>query len=312
MRIIKLFLLFVTIILCSALALLWTPDTDYKQTLEKYHGDKAEFITLANGLRVHIHDTGNIEGKPLLLIHGTSDSLLTWNAITPHLADEFRLISLDLPGHGFSQAPQTMSMQQFIDAGAEVLEHLGIANATWIGNSLGGGIAWRAALERSDKVNALVLIDPSGAPNKQAAKSNLGFRLLRSPVGRFLGKHITPRSLIEKSITGTVADANIVSEEMIDRYWHLLRLPGNRSALASLAQLPRSDEMWNRIGEINVPTLILWGDQDQLTPYKNAPKFNSSIKGSELITYKGIGHMPMIEVPEQAAADIDAFMDKVQ
>ena len=287
---------------------LWTPDTDYQTTLNKYVGDNAQFITLNNGQRIHFRDTGNLEGPALLMVHGTSDSLLTWEAISPALAKNYRLLSLDLPGHGFSGELNNPSFDELIGAAVEVLAARGLESATWMGNSLGGGIAWRAALHYPEKVERLILLDPSGAPRHNPSKSNIGFKVLKSPVGRFLGRNITPRVLIERSLAGTVVDQGWVSEQLIDRYWELLRLPGNRQSLANLATMPRTNSDWLRIGDIQQPTLIIWGEQDQITPTANAPIFQQAMQKATLKIYPDVGHLPMIEVPQRLVADIRAFI----
>jgi pimeloyl-ACP methyl ester carboxylesterase len=83
---------------------LWTPDTDWQEMHAKYSHSDSQFVELGNGVKIHYRDFGNSQSQVIVLIHGTSDSLLTWDAITPYLKNDYRLISLDLPGHGFSSA----------------------------------------------------------------------------------------------------------------------------------------------------------------------------------------------------------------
>jgi len=290
------------------IALFWTPDTDYDAVFDKYADSESQFITLDDGTRIHFRDSGNASGPVLLLVHGTSDSLLTWNKLSSRLEAEYRLLSLDLPGHGFSSAPTTPSFKHFVDVGTALLDHLKIDSAIWAGNSLGGGIAWRAALIKPERVQGLILLDPSGAPRTQPSKSNIGFKLLANPVGRFFGRHITPRTLIARSLQGSVASLDTVTPELVDRYWELLRLPGNRDALAKLAGLRRSDNSWADIGNIAQPTLIIWGSEDQITPVANAIKFQSAMQNAKLIVYDRVGHLPMLENPAGLAADINEFV----
>lgn len=308
MRFLRLSFFFSVVVCVAAAAWFWTPDTDFDTTLTKYTANNTELITLDDGTRIHFRDTGNSAAQTLLLVHGTSDSLLTWDSLSKELEGQYRLVSLDLPGHGFSSAPAQPSFEHFVDVCEELLEHLGIDSAIWVGNSLGGGIAWRAALFKPERVAALVLLDPSGAPRTKPAKSNIGFKLLANPVARFLGQSITPRSLIERSLIGSVANPATVTEERVDRYWELLRLPGNRSALANLASLRRSDNNWARIGEIKQATLIVWGAEDQVTPAENAPLFQAAMQNAELTVYDGVGHLPMIEAPMKLAEDINRFV----
>src|SRR3546814_11385870 len=100
-------------------------------------------------------------------------------------------------------------------------------------------------------------------PGEKAAPSNVGFRLLKYPFGRWLAGQITPRPLVEKSLRGSVARQGIVDDAMIDRYWELLRFPGNREATSLRATPDREPQMADRIGAIAPPTLTLFGRQDR-------------------------------------------------
>ncbi|MEM7360354.1 MAG: alpha/beta hydrolase [Pseudomonadota bacterium] len=304
-------LLFIALVVL--VAWLYTPDTSWEKMRDKYATAESEFVTLENGLRLHYRDTGNSAGKAIVLIHGTSDSLLTWDRISPLLQNDYRLIAMDLPGHGLSsQHPERdYSKQGFSNSVQLLMDHLGIDSATLVGNSLGGNIAWRTAALAPGKVDALVLLDPSGSPPVVNKKSNIGFRLMRTSIGRQLGKIFTPRTLIEKSLIGTVYDPLLVNDALTDRYWEMLRLPGNRDTLTALALVQWDQQAWENIGQIATPSLIIWGAEDHITPTKNAAVFNSAMSNSQLLIYPEVGHLPMIEVPEKTAADIRSFLEEL-
>src|SRR3546814_9769326 len=111
--------------------------------------------------------------------------------------------------------------------------------------------------------------------------SNFVFRLLEYPFGRWLASQITPRGLIEESLRGSVANQAIVDDAMIDRYWELLRFPGNREATSLRATQDREPAMADRIGEIKAPTLILFGKEDRLINTSAAQTFHERITGSD-------------------------------
>jgi pimeloyl-ACP methyl ester carboxylesterase len=292
------------------LIVLWTPDTDWQEMHVKYSHSDSRFVELSNRVKIHYRDFGDSQSQAIVLIHGTSDSLLTWDVITPYLEDDYRLISLDLPGHGFSSAhPRAdYSRGAMVESVKLLMDHLDIDSASLIGNSLGGSIAWRTALRHPDRVNSLVLLDPSGAPLKVPSKSNVGFRLMRSSIGRLIAKKITPRALVKKSLSDTVADDAIVSETMVDQYWELLRLPGNRQALTELAMVQPDQSPWDNIAALNQATLIIWGAKDQLIPLSSGTVFNDELPNSQLIVYPEVGHLPMIEAAPTTANDISQFL----
>lgn len=310
---IKRLLQLLLVALIVLVAWLYTPNTSWQEMRDKYALADSQFVQLDNGVNMHYRDHGNPAGKAIVLIHGTSDSLRTWDHLIPLLQDDYRLIAMDLPGHGLSsQHPDRDYSRRSLSASVQqLMQHLKVDSATLVGNSLGGNIAWRTAAIAPAKVDALVLLDPSGSPPVENKKSNIGFRLLGTSVGRQLGKIFTPRALVEKSLIGTVYDAELVSDAVTDRYWELLRLPGNRDTLTELALIQWNQEAWQRIGEIEEPTLIIWGAEDHITPTKNAPVFDEAMANSRLLIYPEVGHLPMLEVPDKTAQDIRDFLQSL-
>jgi len=178
---------------------------------------------------------------------------------------------------------------------------------------MGGWAAWRYALAEPGRVDALLLLDAAGMPLRKGEKrppSNVGFRLLQYPFGRWLAGQITPRALVEKSLRGSVARQEIIDDAMVDRYWELLRFPGNREATSLRARSDREPAMADRIGEIRAPTLILFGKEDRLINPSAAKTFHERIAGSEVVLLAGVGHLPMEEAPEATAAAIADFLKR--
>lgn len=313
----KLFLFALPLIALAALFLLLrTPDTVPEEMLAKHANEASRFADDANGLRVHYRDQGNPDGVPVILIHGTAASLHTWEPLVEHLGDEYRVITYTQPGHGLTgpHPRDDYSFAGMAEALDLVTEELGLERFVLGGNSMGGWVAWRYALAHPERVDALILFDAAGAPlreGEEAPPSNLAFRLTRNPVGRLLLKHVTPRSLVEKSLRQSVSASSVIDDETVDRYWELLRLPGNRRAAALRALVDREPEKFEDIGEITAPTLIVWGAEDQLIYASAAQTFAGSLPNAEAVVYDGVGHIPMKEAPDRSAQDIDAFLDRV-
>ncbi|MEM9839434.1 MAG: alpha/beta hydrolase [Pseudomonadota bacterium] len=299
----------VLVALVAAFFLFRTPDTDPTAMHAKYGGDEARYVEAA-GMRIHYRVSGPQDAPVLVMIHGTAASLHTWEPMRAGLENRYRIIAYDQPGHGLTgKHPERDYTYPGMETGlAAVLNAEQVDQAVLIGNSMGGWVAWRAALDMPERVSALVLIDTAGQPYEEASASNLGFRLMTSPLGRWAMKHITPRAMIKASLLDTVSVETIVTEEMIDQYWELLRCPGNREAAGDQFSVQRED-VSARLGEIDVPTLILWGDEDQLIPVSSAAFFEANINGSEVIIYKGVGHLPMEEVADEVIRDVGAFLE---
>lgn len=291
-----------------------TPDTDPIAMLAKYGGPQAKFAEGPGGMKIHFRDQGNPDGLPIILLHGTSASLHTWEPLVKRLGGEFRIITYDQPAHGLTGAApdndySASGMMRALDAVAKAanVDHFILG-----GNSMGGWVAWRYALAHPGRVDALILIDAAGAPlraGEEPPPLNIGFRLARSAPGRFLLRNFLPRSLIEKSIRQTVANQSIVSDEMIDRYWELLRLPANRDAAPYFFTADREPEMAEHLSEITAPTLIIWGGEDKLIYPSAAETFHERIANSEAHVYDGVGHLPMEEAPDKTADDIRRFIE---
>ena len=301
--------------LVAGFLLLLTPDTDRDEMIAKYGGPNAAFVAGPAGQRIHYRDQGSRDGPAIILLHGSNASLHTWEPLVQRLGGTYRIVTLDLPGHGLTGATpdRDYSADGMIDAVDVVAAKLGLDHFVLGGNSMGGWVAWRYALAQPARVEALLLIDAAGMPLRKGEKrpeSNVGFRVLEYPFGRWLATRVTPRMLVEQSLRGSVEKQAIVDDAMIDRYWELLRFPGNREATVLRARMDREPAMASRVGEIEAPTLILFGDKDRLINPSAAKTFNERIAGSEVVMLPGIGHLPMEEAPDATAAAIADFLKR--
>jgi pimeloyl-ACP methyl ester carboxylesterase len=305
----------VILLILAAFLLLRTSDTDRDEMIAKYSGPAGAFVAGPAGQQVHYRDQGERGGPAIILIHGANSSLQTWEPVVKSLGTDYRVVTLDLPGHGLTGAtPDTDYSAEGMMAAVDVVAaKLGLDHFILGGNSMGGWVSWRYAIDHPDRVDALLLIDAAGMPLRKGEKappSNVGFRVLEYPFGRWLATQITPRMLVEQSLRGSVEKQAIVDEKMIDRYWELLRFPGNREATVLRARMNREPAMAARVGEIKAPTLILFGDKDRLINPSAAQTFNERIAGSEVVLLPGIGHLPMEEAPDATAAAIADFLKR--
>ncbi len=312
-------LLLLTLPFVAVFAGLWllrTPDTDPAAMTDKYTNAQSRFVENTEGLRVHYREGGNPEGAPIIFVHGTSASLHTWAPLTERLGEDYRIITYTQPGHGLTgpHPRDDYSYTGMAEALDLVTEELGLDHFTLGGNSMGGWVAWRYALANPTRINALILLDASGMPlraGEEAPPLNLGFKLLQTPFGRMLMQNYTPRPLVAKSARQTVSVQSVMDEAAIDRYWELIRLPGNRRAAALGAMADRDAHYADHVGEITAPTLILWGAEDQLIFASAAKTFDERLPNAHVIVYDGVGHIPMEEAPDRTASDIDAFLQAV-
>ena len=262
-----------------------------------------------DGLRVHYRDRG--AGPALLLLHGSSSSLFTWEGWALELARDHRVVTVDLPGHGLT-GPDARGRYRSVELAAFVdhfVAALGLAHFAIGGNSMGGGVAWRYALLHPERVDRLILVDAAGQPRQEPRPFAL--RIFSSPALGHLARWISPRFLVARSVRDVYGDPGRVTAARIDLYEDLLLRAGNREAtrrrLGATAH-EDDDGLWARLGEIRTPTLILWGSRDRWILPKYAGRFAAAIAGSQLVMLDGLGHVPMEEDPARSVAPVRAFL----
>jgi len=283
-------------------------DISVEQLKAKYQKSNSEFIDI-DGMPVHYIVEGKLDDSlPIVFIHGTSASLYTWDTLSSLLKANKKIIRFDLPAFGLT-GPNRLNQynfnfyNQFID---EFLLKLNVTKCIVAGNSLGGSIAWNYALASPDKVKQLILLDASGYPKKDE-KGSLGFKLAAIPVLNQALKHISPISLIRKSLEDAFYNKAFVTEKMVQQYHDMLLREGNRAAVLELFQHPMKPDA-TKIRTITQPTLIIWGKEDQLISYANAALFKQDIRDSRVLVLDKVGHIPMEEAPNQVATAILEFI----
>ncbi|MBP6279979.1 MAG: alpha/beta hydrolase, partial [Rhodocyclaceae bacterium] len=293
----------------GVLVAFWAPDVPVEALKARWATPPSSFIAV-NGMQVHIRDEGpKNDLTPIVLLHGTSASLHTWDGWVGVLAKERRVIRFDLPGFGLTgPAPdddyQLSSYSKFV---AATLDAIGVKTFILVGNSLGGNIAWASAASYPERVERLILVDAGGYAF-QSESVPLGFRIAKiSGVNRLMS-NVLPRSLIEGSLTNVYGDPSKVSPALVDRYYDLARREGNRRALGlRFTQTKRGDKA-DLIPQLKMPTLIIWGAKDRLIPLENGQRFHREIAGSQLVIFDQLGHVPQEEDPVQTVAVASKFI----
>ena len=303
-------LLLVVALLLGVYLLLRTPDSDPAAMRAKYGGAPSQFVDLAGGLKVHLRDEGPRDAPVIVLLHGSNDDLHTWDPWAAQLSKTYRVIRFDQIGHGLTgpEPHGDYSPRAFVETIDQVTTRLGVTRFALAGNSMGGANALHYALVHGDKLTALVLLDAGGGPRLSKEPGNIGFKIARMPVVNQLMLTVTPRSLIEKSLHQSVWNQAVVTPATVDRFWELLRYPGNRQAT-----LTRFGQGWvtfdkAQLSALKMPVLILWGAHDSLIAPATAQWFGQAIPGSTVIVYPDSGHLPQQEVAGRSAADVAAFL----
>ena len=296
-------------LVAALVASVWAPDRSVAELTARWAPPPSTFIPVLD-LRVHLRDEGpRTDTLPILLLHGTSSSLHTWEGWTRDLARDRRVIRVDLPAFGLTGpfADSDYTTAHYLRFLAALLDSLHVPRAIVAGNSFGGQLAWQLAVTAPARVAALVLVDAAGFPI-QSLSVPIGFRIARNPALSGLMTHILPRSIVASSVRNTYGDPALVTDSVIDRYFELTRREGNRAALPLRFRAPDDTTLRTRLSAIAVPTLILWGLRDRLIPPDNAERFHREIRESAVVTYDNLGHIPMEEDPAHTVATVRAFL----
>ncbi len=300
-------------LLMLAFVVFRTPDTNVAEMRAKYGGESSQFVEIGDGTIVHLRDEGPRDGMPIILLHGSNADLHTWEPWVEGLRDDYRVIRFDQVGHGLTGAAPDgdYSTDAFVADIDEVADALGLERFILGGNSMGGSHTVAYAMQHSDRLAGIVLVDAGGADIPKVGGGNIGFSIARTPVLNLLMKHITPRSLVKQSLEQSVTNQAIVTEEAVDRYWEMLRYPGNREA--TIARFSRGWAGFDAqdVSVISVPALIIWGTEDALIPVEAGRWYDQQLPNSTLVEYPGIGHLPQEEAPAKSLADLNQWLLKL-
>jgi pimeloyl-ACP methyl ester carboxylesterase len=286
------------------------PDIPRAVLEAKYATPPSQFLTLADGARVHYRDQGPKNAAALVLVHGSNASLFTWEPWVARLGDTYRIVTMDMPSHGLTGAVPSgdYSQQGMAKFVADVADKIGLAKFAIGGNSMGGGVAARFAEDYPNRVTALILVDAGGMPSMQGDHVPIGFRIARTPVLNQLMLHITPRRLFSEGLHDSFEHQNLITPAMVDQYWELNRMTGTREATMKRFQIPFDTYIKDHAGQIKAPTLILWGAKDHLIPVAAAYEYQKAIAGSQLIVFPDAGHILQEDEADKSAAAVKAFL----
>ncbi|WP_296718176.1 alpha/beta hydrolase [Erythrobacter sp.] len=305
-------------ILVIAFLVFRTPDTNAAEMRAKYGGQPSQFVDIGGGVTVHLRDEGPRDAPAIILLHGSNADLHTWEPWVAALKDDYRVIRFDQVGHGLTgpDPAHDYSRANYVADIAEVADALGLDRFILGGNSMGGKHALAFAVAHPQRVAGLVLVDASGGPmlnldekEDDSSSGNIGFAIAQTPGINLLVEQITPRSLIAQSLEQSVSVKSVASEAAVDRYWELLRYPGNRRATLKRFSQAYDPLTEAEIAGVTVPTLILWGDEDRLIPVEAGRWLDKVMPASTLVVYPNIGHLPQEEAVEQTLGDLAPWLD---
>jgi pimeloyl-ACP methyl ester carboxylesterase len=274
-----------------------------------YHAEYSWFTTIA-GVRIHYQEAGDEKAPPVILIHGFISSNLVWSDVLLPLAGAgFRVIAPDLPGYGYSDKPAngryTIDSQAYAVVG--LMDRLGINKATIVGASYGGAVAATLALDYPERVARLVLV---GTVSNDEPKKKLLLRLASLPIigdlalPLFLGSRWVLRKRTEQVYRRL---GYPLDQQKLEARYHLLETANTHRAMIRTVRRWSANRIARDAQLIRQPTMIVWGDEDNHIPIRNAFELRDAIPNARLVIFRNCGHLPPTEYPEKFVEAIAEF-----
>jgi pimeloyl-ACP methyl ester carboxylesterase len=251
---------------------------------------KGKFIDL-DGYSAHYLEKG--EGAPVILIHGFFYDSYMWNKNIDALADRFKVYAIDLWGFGYStREPMDYGYPLSADQVLKFMDARSIETACLVGQSMGGGTSILFCLQHRDRVEKMILVDPAGMPNPLpliGKISNL------PKVGEFLlglnGNYYRKTVLANAFIY----DKRFITDSYLENVTQFHKVQGTAEASLKILRKRFFDTLLDeihRLGDMDVPILIIWGRQDKAIPVERGKEMHKILKGSQLEILDQAGHCP--------------------
>jgi len=277
-------------------------------------------IPMSHRLDKHI-DVGSVrarywelgEGDPVLLIHGLGASAETWQDTLPVLAKAHHVYAVDLVGFGYSDKPAAdYTLDYLVEFIRGFMDVVGLEETTIIGHSLGGALVLRFAIVHPNRASKLVLVDSAGL----SREVGLGLRLAALPlVGELLLRPSPEKT--RQALKPFFHNPALLTDAFVDLNYDLITQPGAQAAYLSTvrslvsvfgARLHIGDDIIARLGEIQVPVLVIWGAQDAIVPVAHADIARDRIADAQIHILPECGHMPMMEKTKEFSRLVGRFL----
>ena len=258
-----------------------------------------------NGIDIHYRQAG--EGFPVVLIHGYTGNSRNWALTVPALRESFRMISMDLRGHGLSAKPTRPEDYSFGVMAADalaLLDQRGVSECCLIGHSMGGMVAQKVVITHPERVRALVLVDTSASPQDSSRTR------MREPLIKIAQERGMEAAFEEQLRLDPAADEIRSNPQAIEVLREQFLMTSLEAYLYCAAAMAERESLLEDLRRIVVPTLIVCGERDE--PFLEPSRLmHAAIPGSELRIIKGAGHSPQFETPAGFNRVLLEFVSKV-
>lgn len=257
-----------------------------------------------NDVKLAYRDEGT--GKPLVFLHAFPLNQMMWDGQINAFAPEYRVVTFDWRGFGESEfGTKNLTMSDLADDLAELFNQLNIEKATICGLSMGGYVAFAFYRKYKEKVNALILSDTRETADTEEGKRS---RYDMAALVRSKGANAIEKTMISKLLSATTLQSLPATVELTRAMIAQAHPEGIAQALMAMAHRSDSSDL---LPTILLPTLLVVGSEDQLTPLSEAKRMSKILKNSQLETIYNAGHLPNLERPENFNRAISKFLNRL-
>jgi len=233
------------------------------------------------------------DGDPVVLLHGLMGEMDHWESALETLGAFCRPIALELPL--FDPGLVDVSVPGLADYVRRFMEALELRSAVIGGNSLGGHLALELALAHPEQVTGLILSGSSGLFERTFTR--------KVP-------HRPSAAYVREKMEEIFYDPTLVTPEWVESIRRIVTTPRLAVRVLRVARSAKRHNLEERLGDVRVPTLIVWGKEDRITPAEVAERFHAGIPGSQLVYLPNCGHAPMLEQPEAFDAVVSEWLSE--
>jgi pimeloyl-ACP methyl ester carboxylesterase len=282
-------------------------DTPAAELEARWATPPSRFIEI-DGVRFHYRDSGS--GPAVVLAHANYANAFMWDPWAKALEDRYRVIRLDLTGHGltgpdasgdYSLARTVRHFELFVDA-------LGLDRFTVGGSSLGGTVAMHYTVKHPERVRELILVNPGSLEKDVRGRD----KPLDVPRVANVIAYVTPRFFASGLLKAGYGDKEKLTDAVIDEWYEMWLRKGNRMAMLDRLRQYISGDVEGKIRAVRVPVLLVWGEKNTRVPLPLAYEFQKLLVSSpdvRLEVLKGVGHMAVQEAPQESARIVRAYLD---
>jgi pimeloyl-ACP methyl ester carboxylesterase len=279
--------------------------------LRTRYADRASRYADIGGMRVHYKDEGKRNGPALLLVHGSSSTMKTWDAMVPLLRRDYRVIRYDIPGMGLSSdvPDAAIGVVEPADIAAGLLDQLGVKRATVIGVSSGGTLGSFLAAKRPDLVARLII---SNAPSDPVDTSHM------VPTPEWAKAQADAKAsgfqnqfFWDQFLSYFAGDGRRIDAATRTHFYDFGRRTPHKNFIAMIAKVADAPKARAAMAAVKVPTLLIWGSRDQLLPPSAGRTLRDYLTGTDaaIVYMPDVGHFPPIETPARFTKIARAWME---